>query len=126
VLLVKEMLTTVPFVLLIELSSQCVMNVHMVYMMMVLPLHVNPVEIDSHSVTDVIETLVGNVMPTEVLLIVTVLLVMSNQPVENTTLLTQLSVLPVITDVPTVKDNGISVLNPVLMKPEDHSHGVIV
>jgi hypothetical protein len=126
VLLVKEMLTTVPFVLLIELSSQCVMNVHMVYMMMVLPLHVNPVEIDSHSVTDVIETLVGNVMPTEVLLIVTVLLVMSNQPVENTTLLTQLSVLPVITDVPTVKDNGISVLNLVLMKPEDHSHGVIV
>jgi hypothetical protein len=126
VLLVKEILTTVPFVLLIELFSQCVMNVHMVYMMMVLPLHVNPVEIDSHSVTDVIETLVGNVMLTEVLQIVTVLLVMSNQPVENTTLLTQLPVLPVITDVPTVKDNGIIVLNLVLMKPEDHSHGVFV
>jgi hypothetical protein len=126
VLLVKEILITVPNVLKTEPSYHTVMNVHMDYMTMVLPPNVKTVDLDSHSVTDVTETPVGNVMLIEVPQIVDVSLDMSNQPEVNIILQTLLSAFIVNIPVLNVLELGIIVPHLVPTKPEDLYHTVHV
>jgi hypothetical protein len=126
VLLVKEIVITVLFVLKTEPSYHTVMNVHMDYMTMVLPLNVKTVDLDSHSVTDVTETPVGNVMLTEVPQIVDVSPDMSNQPVVKDIPYTLKSVSTVNIPVLNVLELGIIVPHLVPTKPEDLYHTVHV
>jgi hypothetical protein len=122
VLLVKEILITVPNVLKTEPSYHTVMNVHMDYMTMVLPPNVKTVDLDSHSVTDVTETPVGNVMLTEVPQIVDVSPDMSNQPVVKDIPYILKSVSTVNIPVLNVLELLIIVPHPVPTQPEDLSH----
>jgi hypothetical protein len=117
--LVKEILITVPSVLMSDLNSHTVMNVHMVNTMMVSILNVKTVDLDSHGVSDVTKTDVSNVIPTEVPQIVDVLMDMSTQLLETTTDLTNVSI--VTTCVLPVKETLIPVNN-VLTKPVSYYH----
>jgi hypothetical protein len=124
--LVKEILTTVPLVLLTEPVSHTVMNVHMDSMITVLILTVKFVDKDSHTVSDVTKTNVLNVMPVEVLQIVDVSL---DQLMLHKLLMKSVvtyNVTDVHSDVSTVSILKPTVLKDVLTKLDQLSQNVLV